>query len=78
MTTRRDDGNKDYCDDEVMMVRSRKRRKTATRMDFNMDYCCEEEKEDNKDMDVCMVPILRYIVHRTQHGMLLLLSEQIV
>ena len=34
-----------------------------------MDYCCKEEKKDNedKDMDVCMVPIGQYIIHRTRH-----------
>ena len=70
MTTTRTDDDKDFCCHEVMMMmRRRSRRRTTTRIDDNKDYCCEEKKEDNedKDMDVCMVPIGQYIIHRTQH-----------
>jgi len=52
-----------------MMRRRRWRRRTTTRTEDNKDYCCEVEKEGNedKDMDVCMVPIGQYIIHYTRH-----------
>ena len=64
-----EDEDKDgYCFHEVMMMMRRWRRRTTTRTDYNIEYCCEEEKEDNeeKDMDVCMVPIGQYINHCTR------------
>ena len=65
--TDEDEDKDDYCFHEVMMMR-RWRRRTTTRTDYNIEYCCEEEKEDNeeKDMDVCMVPIGQYINHCTR------------
>ena len=51
------------------MRKRRRRWRTTTRIDDNKDYCCEEEKEDNKDkdMNVCVVPIGQHIIHPTQH-----------
>ena len=50
------------------------RRRTTTRTDDNMDYCCEEEKEDNKDKDIAFVWIplddTLFIAPNTQHGMI--------
>ena len=31
----------------------------------------EDDDDENKDMDVCMVSIGRYIIHRTRHTILI-------